>query len=326
MRLALLLILLVISCSSAETEKLYERSFHVMGSRVELKFYSPSERLFHRVVEASLERMGEIDRIFSNYREDSVLAEVNRSAGVGPVSVPREFLFLTRASIDYSELTEGAFDITVGGLFELWRAAAAAGKVPSETEIAGALECAGFRKIRLDEEKSRISFASDCLRLDFGAVGKGYAVDRIMEIAKENGIKRGLVNFGGNIFALGSPDGKEFWEVAVAAPGGGFVSRLGLRDRGIATSGDYERYFEFPERKYSHIIDPMTGHPSENSALVIAVARTAAEADVFSTAISVLRAGAAREFAQRDGFLGFIVVGKNGEKESYFGASVFPKR
>lgn len=298
-----------------------------MGSRVELKFYSSSERLFHSVVEDSARRMEEIDGIFSNYREDSVLAEVNRSAGDGPVSVPREFLSLTRASIDYSELTDGAFDITVGGLFELWRTAAAAGKIPSETEIAEALKCAGFRKIRLDEEKSRISFSSDCLRLDFGAIGKGYAVDRIMEIARENGITRGLVNFGGNIYAMGFPDGKKFWEIGVVTPGGdGFVSRLNLRDRAVATSGDYERYFDFPERRYSHIIDPRTGRPAENSSLVTAIARSATESDVFSTAVSVLGADAARGFARNDGSLGFIVVGKDGRKESYFGTAVFLKR
>lgn len=297
-----------------------------MGSRVELRFYSPNEELFHDVVEASGKRMEEIDRLFSNYREDSVLAEVNRYAGVRPVTVPPEFIRLTRLSASYSELTHGAFDITVGGLYELWKARTSSGTVPSEAEIKRALECSGFRKIGTDAEKSRIFFASDCVRLDFGAVGKGYAVDEIMAVARKRGISRGLVNFGGSIFAMGSPEGRESWNVRVSGPGGVLVSRLGLRDRGVATSGGHERYFEHGGRRYSHVIDPRTGRPAENVVLATAISRTAAGADVFSTAVSVLGADAARAFSERDEFLGFVVVERNGEKRSYFGASLFPKR
>ena len=325
MRFLLLLAFFLCSCSR-NAEVLYERSFHVMGSKVELKFYSPNEQLFLAVTEASRKRMEEIDRLFSNYRDDSVLAEVNRYAGVRPVTVPPEFIRLTRLSTGYSELTDGAFDVTVGGLYELWKEKTSSGTIPSPAEIKRALECSGYRKIGTDAERSRIFFESDCLRLDFGAVGKGYAVDEIMAVARKNGITRGLVNFGGSVFAMGSPDGARSWDVRVSGPGGVFVSSLELRDRGAATSGGYERYFEHGGRRYSHVIDPRTGRPAENVALVTAISKTAAGADVFSTAVSVLGAEAARAFAESDEFLGFVVVERNGEKKSYFGASLFPKR
>ena len=195
MRLLALLVLLFCSCSHG-TGNLYERSFHSMGSTIELKLYSPSEGLFHRVVDACVERTKEIDRLFSNYRDDSVLAEVNGSAGVRPVSVPEEFLRLVRTSIRYSELTDGAFDITIGSLFKLWQAETEAGRLPSQSRIRDALECTGFRKIKMDEARSRIFFEGKCVQLDFGAIGKGYAVDEMVKIAKENGITKGLVNFG----------------------------------------------------------------------------------------------------------------------------------
>ncbi len=323
MRLLALLVLLFCSCSYG-TEHLYERSFHSMGSTIELKLYSPSEELFHRVVDACVERTKEIDRLFSNYRDDSVLAEVNRNAGIRPVSVPEEFLRLVRTSIRYSELTDGAFDITIGSLFKLWQAETEAGRLPSQSRIRDALGCTGFRRIKVDEAKSQIFLDGDCVRLDFGAIGKGYAVDEMVKIAKENGITKGLVNFGGNIYAMGSPAGKKFWEVGVRRPGGGseIISKLNLANKGVATSGDYERYFEHAGKRYSHIIDPRTGQPAEDLTSVVAVSKTATEADVFSTAVSVLGPRGAQMLARKDKSQGFLVIGKNGEKKSCFGSYV----
>lgn len=319
--LALCLVLLSCSCSRG-AETLYERSFHSMGSTVELKFYSPSEELFHRVVDTCVERTKEIDRLFSNYRDDSVLAEVNRNAGVRPVSVPGEFLRLVRTSVRYSELTDGAFDITIGSLFELWRRETASGRLPEESRIRDALGCTGFRKIKIDETKSQVFLEGDCVRLDFGAIGKGYAVDEMVKIAKQNGITRGLVNFGGNIYGMDPPAGKKFWDVGVRKPGSGseIISKIDLVNKGVATSGDYERYFEHGGKRYSHIIDPRTGWPAEDVTSVVAVSRSATEADVFSTAVSVLGPRSARMFAQRDKSLGFLVVGKSGKKKSCFGS------
>lgn len=321
MRLLALLVLLFCSCSHG-TENLYQRSFHSMGSTVELKFYSPSEELFHRVVDACVERTKEIDRLFSNYRDDSVLAEVNRNAGTRPVSVPGEFLRLVGTSIRYSELTDGAFDITIGSLFELWRAATSAGRLPEKSRIRDALECTGFEKIKTDEAKSQVFLEGDCVRLDFGAIGKGYAVDEMVRIARQNGIKRGLVNFGGNIYAMAPPAGKKFWDVGVRKPESGneIISKLDLVNKGVATSGDYERYFEHAGKRYSHIIDPRTGWPAEDVTSVVAVSKNATEADVFSTAVSVLGPLGARMFARRDKSLGFLVIEKNGEEKSCFGS------
>lgn len=323
MRPLAFLVLLLCSCSHG-TENLYERSFHSMGSTMELKFYSPSEELFHRVVNDCVEKTKEIDRLFSNYREDSVLAEVNRTAGRRSVPVPGEFLRLLRTSINYSELTDGTFDITVGSLFELWRTETAAGRLPEKSRIRDALGCTGFQKIKIDEAKSQVFFDGDCVRLDFGAIGKGYAVDEMIRIARENGVTRGLVNFGGNIYAMGPPVGKKFWDVGVRKPGGGseIISKLDLVNKGVATSGDYERYFEHAGKRYSHIIDPRTGWPAEDVTSVVAVSRSAMEADVFSTAVSVLGVSGAQMFTRKDKSLGFLVIEKNGEEKSCFGSYV----
>ena len=229
-------------------------------------------------------------------------------------------------SIRYSELSEGAFDITVGSLFELWRAETAAGRLPEKSQIRNALGCTGFRKIRIDEVKSQVFLEGDCVKLDFGAIGKGYAVDEMVRIAKKSGITRGLVNFGGNIYAMEPPAGKKFWNVGVRKPGSEseIISNIDLVNKGIATSGDYERYFKHEGKRYSHIIDPRTGWPAEGVTSVVAVSKTATEADVLSTAVSVLGSLGAQTFIQRDKSLGFMVIEKNGEKRSCFGSYVCP--
>jgi len=297
-----------------------------MGSTVEIKLYSHSEKLFHRVVDSCAERAKEIDRLFSNYREDSVLADVNRNAGSRPVSVPGEFLRLVRTSIYYSELTDGAFDITVGNLFELWSDETVAGRFPAQLRVREALMCTGFRKIKIDELKSQISLDRDCVRLDFGALGKGYAVDEMVKIAKENGITRGIINFGGNIYAMNPPAGKKFWDVGVRKPGSRseIISRLDLVNKGVATSGDYERYFEHKGKRYSHILDPRTGWPVQDITSVVAISETAMEADVFSTAVSVLGVKGAHMLTRKDKSVGFIIVRKKGEEKFCLGSYVCP--
>ncbi len=319
------LVFIALGCSCYSTrETLYERSFYVMGSRVNLKLYASSEQLFHRVVQACLERTKEIDRLFSNYREDSVLAQVNRNVGVGPVLVPREFLRLTLASVDYSKFTNGAFDITIGELFKLWKGKTKSGRIPEEKEVLQALRCTGFEKIKIDTQKLQIFLDSDCVSLDFGAIGKGYAVDQMVRIARGNGIMRGTINFGGNIYAMGSPDNSEFWEIGVKKPGSDstIITKLYLKEKGVATSGDYERYFEHKGKKYSHIIEPRTGRPLTDSLTVVAVSGTATEADVFSTAVAVLGANGAQRFVKHDQSQGFIIISKDGKKKSCFGSHV----
>ena len=325
MRLLALLVLFFSSCSHS-VENLYERSFHSMGSVVELKFYSPNEELFHQLVDACIKRNKEIDRLFSNYRNDSVLAEVNANAGVHPVTVPEEFIRLVQTSIEYSELTDGAFDITVGSLFELWRSETAAGRIPEKSRINNALGCTGFQKIKIDKARSKVFLEKNCMRLDFGAIGKGYAVDEMVKIARRNGIKSGLVNFGGNVYAMEPPTARKFWDVRVRKPGGDneTISKLDLINKGVATSGDYERYFEHKGKRYSHIIDPKTGWPVENATSVVAVSKNSTEADVFSTAVSVLGSRGAEMFSRKDKSLGFMIVGKNGEKKSCFGSYTCP--
>lgn len=291
---------LAISCvSTLKVRAPFERAFYSMGSNFTLTLYCTGEDACERAVEAVRTEVQRLDRVFSNYRDDSVLASLHTSGREEPVPVPDEFVALTLESKRLTGITAGAFDITVGALVELWKSAGRTGEPPSEEARLRAMGCRGYGALRFAE--GRAELRSACVKLDYGAIGKGYAVDRVVAILRAAGITSGLLDFGGNIYALGAPPGGKGWEVGVRDPGGGEapIAVLRLRDMAVATSGDYERYVTVGGRRYSHIVDPRTGEPAEQVASSTVVAAKAATADALSTAFSVLGEGAARELEER---------------------------
>lgn len=284
------LLLLAACAKSGGEEQVIERAFYSMGSEMEFKLYCPQSAKCTDAVNEAHEEVQRLDYIFSNYRDDSVLAEVHLNAEKGPVKVPREFIELTRRSLEFSELTGGAFDITVGKIFELWKKAGETGNAPTKIEIENALKCVGYKKVNLFPKRGEISLNPACVRLDYGAIGKGYAVDKAVGILKKFGIRRGIVNFGGNIYALGPPPGKDGWVIGIKDPLDSSESMIEIivREQGVATSGDYERFFEIEGKRYSHIIDPRTGVPSTGVKSSTVVSGDAATADALATAFSVL--------------------------------------
>lgn len=273
-----------------QTENLYERSFYIMGSKFSYKLYCKSRNICNDAVVESQRRLRDIDYIFSNYRDDSVLSRVNSKAGIKPVKVPQEFIDLTSSSIKYSKLTDGAFDISVGYLFDIWKARAKKDSLPTYEQISDALRCTGYEKIEINKAENTVFFKSDCLRLDYGAIGKGYAVDQVAEILKAYGIKNFLLNFGGNILALGNRKDAEGWDVGIQDPfhKDKVLTEVNVSGVGIATSGDYEKYFVISGKKYSHVINPVEGFPAEGLSSVVVFVGSAEEADVLSTAFSVM--------------------------------------
>ena len=296
-----------------------------MGSSLEITLYTDSEKLFYKITDESLERAKEIDHLFSNYKDDSVLAEVNSNAGKTAVSVPNEFIELTQTAINYSKKTDGSFDITVGNLFELWKINGEKGALPSQDELKSALECTGYQNIKL--ESNNVSFTKDCISLDFGAIGKGYVVDEIVRIARKYGVKNGLINFGGNIYALGTPLDSDAWDIGINDPAkpGEIIKYLSLKNHGTATSGDYEKYFEINGKRYSHIINPRTGLPVEEISSVTVIAKTGTEADVYSTAFSVLGLEKAKKLLEDNEKMGVMFITKKRDKTNIFKSDLFKK-
>jgi thiamine biosynthesis lipoprotein len=204
---------------------------------------------------------------------------------VGP-----DFLNVLAASRIYYDLSGGAFDPTIMPLMQVWSEARRQGHLPSEDELRKAVALVGLPKVTVDPFSSTVRFLRNGMALDFGGIAKGYAVDRATDILKSFGISRAIVDAGGNFYALGTPVDKPWWEAGVRHPlkKNEVIIRFPVSDKGVATSGSYERFFEIGGRKYSHIMNPHTGWPVEGMLSATIVADNGMAADGLSTAVFVL--------------------------------------
>jgi thiamine biosynthesis lipoprotein len=238
-----------------------------MGVTFKVVLYGDDMVRMQEAVRASFEEVRRLDRMLSKYRPDSEVAQLNRSAAEHPVKVTPELLALLSACVRYSRESEGAFDITVGPLMKVWGFYRGTGRLAGRQQVVDALEKTGYRNLLLDEESGTVRFLRPGVELDFGGIGKGYAVDRMANLLKENGISSALVNGGGSsIYGLGSPPSEDQgWEINIEDPRdpSRMVAELYLKNESISTSGTSKKFFQAEGRLYSHIMDPRTGYPAE---------------------------------------------------------------
>jgi len=235
-----------------------------MASKNEIMLFAAAA---HEAEAAAATAIGEVQRIerkYSRYRDDSILSVINRRAASEAMEVDAE----TASLLDYAQTvyqqSEGAFDITSGVLRRAWDFRAASPKVPERGAVAHLLPLVGWEKVHW--QRPRLQLPGIGCELDFGGLGKEYACDRAVALLTRRGVSHGLVNLGGDVRAFGGqPDGSP-WRVAIAHPRhpDRLLASIALREGALATSGDYERYFEIDGRRYCHLLDPRTGWPVEH--------------------------------------------------------------
>lgn len=252
----------------------------MMGAIVEV--ISPDER----AAGIAFEEIGRIEGLLSKYKEGSEVSRLNRE---GQLTVSPETLYIIKQAERFSAASGGAFDITVGPLMSVWGFTDKNYCLPDSQKIEQALRLVGFDKVVIDERNSRISFNREGMSIDLGAIAKGYAVDCAVKKLKQAGINSCLINAGGDIYCLGNKSGRP-WNIAIANPrGDGSAGILQLKNRAVATSGDYQQYFFNQEKRYSHIFNPQTGYPAESGVVSVTVAAPdCLTADAIATSIFVL--------------------------------------
>ncbi|MFN3532871.1 MAG: FAD:protein FMN transferase [Candidatus Brocadia sp.] len=275
--------------------KLLKQTRMIMGTFAEVSVYSSDEKTAGKAIEEALDEMERMDRIMSNYKNDSELSQLNKKAPKSPFPCQGELLDVIEQSQYYSELSNGAFDITISPIVALWGFFNEKGHVPSDKEIGKHLPAVSYKNIVINKnnnpkEPSTVFFKNSNTQIDLGAIGKGYAVDKALEIIKKFGISNACINLGGNIYVLNTPPGKNAWKIGIQHPRdkNEILGYLELKDEATATSGDYERFFEINGKRYSHIIDPRTGRPVSGTIAVTIVAPTGTQVDALSTSIFVL--------------------------------------
>ncbi len=261
-----------------------------MGSEMRIALYGEKRGVLASAALSAFDEARRIDRLISNYRDDSEWSRINREAARGPVPISAESADLIARCLDYSRASDGAFDITVGKLMKVWGFYKGSGELPWRWEISRARKQVGYRGIELDRAGSTIRFTNRALELDPGGIGKGYAVQKVAELLSGYGIAAAMISAGASsMYAIGAPpEEPRGWKVNVQAPRGGPpAAAVYLRDGSMSTSGSYERFFEAEGAIYSHLIDPRTGMPAQGAAQVTVLAPSALDSEAWTTALFV---------------------------------------
>jgi thiamine biosynthesis lipoprotein len=242
-------------------------------------------------VDAAVALAREIESHTSRFKQESDVYKINANAGVAPVKVNADTMYLVGKSVEYGAKTGGAFDITVAPLVGLWGFYDQKYRIPSQEEISGALPLVDYRKIAVDQAGGTVMLPVKGMQIDMGGVAKGYAVEQMYNLLKQRGVKSALINFGGCVGALGRrADGKQ-WVVGIKHPrveGGELVGELQVENAFVNTSGDYERFFIKDGKRYYHILDPATGYQPRDAISATVVGPDAMAADILAKAPIVM--------------------------------------
>jgi len=280
-----------------QKEKYWKGSFQAMAGPCEILIDNPDKKLATQVVTIAHAEAKRIEQKFSRYRNDNIIFKINHANGKG-IEVDEE----TAKLLDYAQecylISDGLFDITSGVLREAWKFNGS-NQLPSEEQVNKTIKNVGWNLINW--EKPLLTLKSN-MEIDFGGIGKEYAVDRTaMLIASQTDFKHILVNYGGDLNALGPRANKKAWEVGLQDPSGNPQSinaKIALYYGAVTTSGDLHKFIEKGGIRYGHILNPKTGWPTPNSPRQVTVlGSTCIEAGILST-LAILQGKEAETFLE----------------------------
>jgi thiamine biosynthesis lipoprotein len=266
---------------------LFHFTFKALGSNCEIQLYAPDISQGKYIANLAIADVQRIERRYSRYREDSVLSAINRTANQGDsIQIDEETLALLNYADTCYQQSNGLFDITSGILRKAWNFKSLS--IPTDKQIKALLPRIGWEKVTIND--SLLCFAERGMQLDFGGIGKEYAVDRAATICMQQGIKHGLVDLGGDIKIIGPHADGRPWSVGIRHPrkSGQLMASINVSSGGVASSGDYERCILLNGKRYSHILNPQTGWPVRGFSSITVVADQCVVAGSLAT-ISMLK-------------------------------------
>ncbi len=294
----------------------YEAIEPHMGTLFRIKLYATDEQQAQLAFRAAFTRIAELDAILSDYQPQSELNRLPQIAVRHPVHTSADLFRILDASETLSEKSGGAFDITVGPLTHLWRAARKQNQLPLPADIQKARASCGFRKLHLDRAQHTVEVEQTGMQLDAGGIAKGYAADEALLILSRCGINSALVAASGDLAFSDAPPGQAGWKIGVDSldrANAPFTRVLLLANRAVSTSGSTEQHLDSGGVRYSHIIDPATGIGLTREISASVIAPTGIEADSMATALNVLGAGPGLAFIDRQpGTAAIVVTNENG--------------
>jgi thiamine biosynthesis lipoprotein len=270
-------------------------TFMTMGTFAQVQLRCDNQETAQLAQARVIKVLQDIDKMMSTYREDSELSKVNQEAARQPVKVSRETFLLLQKAQHYSRISDGAFDITVTPLIQMWDQAKEDNSWPNRQQMMEVLEKVGYEKLVLtNDEKLEVSFTYDGVQLNVNAIAKGYVVDRALDAVRMPGVMAALVDIGGEIACFGQDRPGKDWVIGVQDPFADDLDNplsqksyclLKVSNMSVATSGDYRRYIELEGHRLSHIIDPRTGFSANKLPSVTVIAPKAIDADALATSV-----------------------------------------
>jgi thiamine biosynthesis lipoprotein len=270
--------------------KTAQKTETIMGTEVTITVAARSTDEGKAAIEAGMAELRRLDAMMSLYKDDSELARVNFAAGKHPVKVSPEMIEVVEAARKISDLTDGAFDVTIGPLVVLWQLRLKEGAAPTDEELANVLTRVNYKNIVTGKKASTLFLRNAGMIMDLGGVAKGYAADKAAEALRARGIENGIVALAGDIRVMGRRPDNSPWRIGVQHPRerDKTLTVLELSDRSISTSGDYERFRIVKKKRYHHIIDPRTGKPSEGMESVTVIGDNGVLIDPLTTALFIV--------------------------------------
>ena len=290
MKNTLVLMSLFLSIFISRAQKLYSESSILMGSSFEITVVAEDEDFAKESLAIAKKEIIRIEDLISSWDQKSETSRINRNAGIAAVEVSKELFDLIFRAQQISKLSSGAFDLTFAAIDKLWNFDGRESEMPNPDALKASVFNIGYQLIELDEESLTVFLPKKGMKIGFGAIGKGYAADSAKQLLVERGVLGGIINASGDMNTWGTkPDGSS-WTIGIVNPMNNkkVFSWFSLEHNAVVTSGDYEKFTQINGRRYSHIIDPRTGIPSQGIVSCTVFAGKAELADAIATAIFVM--------------------------------------
>ena len=258
-------IFLIAGCSKKSPKEPISKSELLMGTVVTVTIYDSSDE---SILDKVFLKVKELESKLSINENGTIVDKINENAGISPVKVDEETFAVIEKGLEFSNISNGLFDITIGPLVKLWSIGLPEEKLPSESEISSVLPLIDRNKLILDKENLTVYLEDKGMQIDLGGIAKGFTADIISQLLSENNVNSAIIDLGGNIFAKGLKVDGSKWRIGIQNPNsdrGATIGAINIENQSIVTSGTYERYLEQDGVKYHHILNPSTGYPYENN-------------------------------------------------------------
>jgi len=261
-----------------------------MGCRFELTAIGGNDTVAWEAIRGGITEIKRIEKLISSWDKNSQTSAINQQAGIKPVKVDKELFDLVVRAKKISKLTNGAFDISFASMDRIWKFDGSMQKMPADEIVKNAAKKINWQDIIVDYEHQTVFLKRKNMKIGFGAIGKGYAANRAMQIMKKFAIQGGVVNVSGDLISWGKSENPNGWTIKIADPKdkNKVLGILETNDLAVVTSGDYEKFVTFNGQRYAHIIDPRTGYPTTGIKSVTIICPDAEVADALATSVFVL--------------------------------------